>query len=885
MATEAEKSALRAALAQSNNIEWAWSVTKPLLKDFPAIISRLNAHVAHLTPYGSVEAAANDDSGDIELRTKVIKDCYIAILRYKASGSGATKLGDGFAWDHALKGEAPKGEVDAAELVADLDSPVTAAPAPTPAPAPAAANDPQALMAQLAQMLAPKAAAPGVDPAQVTAIVDTKLGTVNTSMKKLIDNVANLAKVVESMADGSKQLLGRIETLETAPKVEVPKEEIAKALRVSVVEIIGEVARGGAAPASVVAPAGALEDVDDAKTDGIFVPDPNPDYVFTPQVKRLFKRLEESRAKGGIENTAVVGPHGCFAMGTPILMLDGTTKPVEQIVVGDYVMGPNGASRRVTRLARGREQMYRIVPKKGEPYVVNASHFLSLKSVGAGPERLTEITVSDYLKKSKDFKTRNIGWRTGVEFPEQPLTPNLPPYILGVWLGDGHMNGGFVVSKPDKEIAHAMAVYASAIGCNLNTSESPNECPRYSVVKTKHGAGYSKAVEALKAAGVDNNKHVPHHYKVNTMHNRLELLAGLMDTDGHLHAGTCYDYISKSKQLAEDVVFIARSVGLAAYVKECTKSCQGGFTGTYWRVSISGNTHIIPCRIKRKQASVRKQEKNALVVGFKVEPVGEGDFYGFSLQDTKEHNRLFLLGDFTVVRNCGKTELAIEYAAQHKLPVLVMDCANVREARDWFGYRTIAAGTVKWKCSLFDKAVAQGHTVVVLDELPRVSPTVLNTLFPLLDRRRFTYIEEKGSILRVGPGTIFFATMNEGYAYTGNTSIDAALTDRFSRRIEVDYLKPSDESKVLQSRTGIPKDDADKLVDLALTIRKKAVGVGATLTKTVSTRQLIAAASDFVALGAEGLAYNLTNHYAAEGGETGERAQLLQMVQGKFGKV
>lgn len=234
---------------------------------------------------------------------------------------------------------------------------------------------------------------------------------------------------------------------------------------------------------------------------------------------------------------------------------------------------------------------------------------------------------------------------------------------------------------------------------------------------------------------------------------------------------------------------------------------------------------------------------------------------------------------------CGKTELAMWYAAEYKKSMLIMDCPNIREPRDWFGYRTLHDGRTGWKRSQFDKAMSEGGNVILLDELPRAIPMILNTLFPLLDRRRFTYIEERGSRLQVGPGTVIFCSMNEGYQYTGNMAVDAALSDRFTRRLEVDYLKPSEEAKVLRTRTGIDPDVADKLADLAATIRKKAVGNGATLTKTISTRQLVEAAEDFVSLGVEALKYNITNHYSAEGGETGERAQVLQMVQGKFGSL
>ncbi len=234
---------------------------------------------------------------------------------------------------------------------------------------------------------------------------------------------------------------------------------------------------------------------------------------------------------------------------------------------------------------------------------------------------------------------------------------------------------------------------------------------------------------------------------------------------------------------------------------------------------------------------------------------------------------------------CGKTTLAKVFAAKFNKPMLIMDCPNIREPRDWFGHKTAINGSVGWHRSQFDRCLEAGNHVIVLDELPRTTDQVRNALFALLDFRRATYLEERGDYIRVGKGTVFFATANLGFQYTGSSEMDAALTDRFSRRIEVNYLPLSKEAEVLVLRTGIDKTTALKLAEVADILRKKALGNGATLTRTVSARQLVEAAEDFKLLGAAGLTYTISNHFSAEGGENSERHQVLQCLQGKFGKV
>jgi midasin (ATPase involved in ribosome maturation) len=233
----------------------------------------------------------------------------------------------------------------------------------------------------------------------------------------------------------------------------------------------------------------------------------------------------------------------------------------------------------------------------------------------------------------------------------------------------------------------------------------------------------------------------------------------------------------------------------------------------------------------------------------------------------------------------GKTEMAMQFAARYGYPMLIMDCANLREPRDWFGYKTIENGEVVWHESQFDKIVSLGGHVILLDEINRVHPNVLNTLLPLLDGRGFTYLEEKGDNITVGSKTVFFSTMNEGSEYTGTNSTDAAMKDRWGRIVEVSYLPADKEVDILVARTGINSKDASNLVDIANQIRMKSVGISSSFSFSFSTRQLIACAEDFVIDGVESLTYTMINLFSSDGGANSERAAVLQLIEGKFGSV
>lgn len=94
--------------------------------------------------------------------------------------------------------------------------------------------------------------------------------------------------------------------------------------------------------------------------------------------------VEAIRASFKAKNRAVLyvlptGGGKCLGAGTPVLMFDGSVKAVENIVIGDLLMGPDSLPRAVLSLASGNEMLYRVTPIKGDSYVVNESHILSLK--------------------------------------------------------------------------------------------------------------------------------------------------------------------------------------------------------------------------------------------------------------------------------------------------------------------------------------------------------------------------------------------------------------------------------------------------------------------------------------------------------------------------
>lgn len=149
-------------------------------------------------------------------------------------------------------------------------------------------------------------------------------------------------------------------------------------------------------------------------------------------IDSLYRYFETSTG-----NPLVVMPTGCHAAGTRILMFDGSIKAVEEVSIGDVLMGPDSRPRRVLQLARGREMMYQISPLKGEPFIVNESHVLSLKTTNEGkPHACTttgteidNITVRDWLGKSNSWRHLRKLRRVAADFSVKE-DPPLDPWCL-----------------------------------------------------------------------------------------------------------------------------------------------------------------------------------------------------------------------------------------------------------------------------------------------------------------------------------------------------------------------------------------------------------------------------------------------------------------------
>ena len=420
----------------------------------------------------------------------------------------------------------------------------------------------------------------------------------------------------------------------------------------------------------------------------------------------------------------IIGPPSsgkCFKIGTEVLLYNGEVKRVEEIKVGELLMGDDSTPRQVTKLFQGREKLFKVQPQDHtDPYYVTERHTLCLRyntkprvkiengrwpmykvvfadtnidenglskikqtsvnfSVGKYTEEgakdlankkckelteqynlefpLHEVEVADYIKQPKSVNHRLVSYRTGVEF-EKYSSQEIDPYLLGAWLGDG-TSADTSITNIGPEMIDYLYTKADRMGMKItrgnDTEKRKGSMLYYLGSNGARKKGCNTFLNFLKNDDLLKNKHIPQNYKINSRKNRLALLAGLIDTDGHYANNSYYEIYQKNERLAKDIVFVARSLGFWCHIKPVEKGClhKGEMRfGIYQKVTFGGDDlQELPILIPRKMAILRSDRlaRDALHYKIEVTEDEEDDYFGFEVSG---NNHRFLLGDFTVTHNC-----------------------------------------------------------------------------------------------------------------------------------------------------------------------------------------------------------------------------------------
>jgi len=299
------------------------------------------------------------------------------------------------------------------------------------------------------------------------------------------------------------------------------------------------------------------------------------------------------------------------------------------------------------------------------------------------------ITVDEYLKLKDSIKKRLFGFKSqNICWKPQPV--EIDPYILGSWLGDGYSDGSGISGNDTEviqkwmnwavnnngEIVHSnpyrFSVRRKGAGYKRGAIGSEADCPackksKFNLCGTS--VEYESAIkprnstcplkDVLTKYDLLHNKHIPESYLMNERSVRLQLLAGIVDTDGCLtNDGKRITVIQVNKLLSEQICTLARSLGFVVNMRIIKKhnvkvpNCDK--LKNYQdqcSINISGK-HLsdIPTVISRKKCNDSTPNKDHFKTSIQVSFKEIGTYYGFMIDKDNE----FILTDFTAVKNCDQ---------------------------------------------------------------------------------------------------------------------------------------------------------------------------------------------------------------------------------------
>lgn len=311
---------------------------------------------------------------------------------------------------------------------------------------------------------------------------------------------------------------------------------------------------------------------------------------------------------------------------TPMLTANRGWSTMGELRPGDSVFGSNGAPTKVlaTHPVRHDRECFRVTTTDGREVIADAEHLWTVTDMRAhkskGSSKSGGVTRWHETKTMTTRELLDAGLRRSVrangrnewrfQLPRQGAVrgtvADLPvdPYILGAWLGDGcGVDGRFSVHVDD--MPHLIAQIEA--GGYSATVRQDRTCMEVRASAPVGGRRQNDSLAChLRHLGMIGNKHVPDSYLAASAEQREALLQGLMDTDGCIATNGKAEFCSTEKRLAEAVLYLARSLGWRATIKESDAKLYGRVVSRRWRVCFMPKAYdeFTPFRLPRKVARI-----------------------------------------------------------------------------------------------------------------------------------------------------------------------------------------------------------------------------------------------------------------------------------------
>jgi len=292
-----------------------------------------------------------------------------------------------------------------------------------------------------------------------------------------------------------------------------------------------------------------------------------------------------------------------LALDTPLATPDGWTT-MGEIQVGDRLFDENGDTCTVTYVSPvWSKPCFEVRFSIGETIVCDEDHLWltearSDRNTNRPRSVVRPITeIADSVIKY-DRPNHRVRLNAGLQMPDADLP--IDPYVLGVWLGDGHSDSGRITSG-SQDVAELTAILELAgevVGARRDKS-----CWTLTCHRSDTRPALATRLRSLDLLG---NKHIPAAYLRSSYKQRLALLQGLMDTDGSCSNGMA-EFSSTKLPLAAQFVELCNSLGVKASMCATTASVNGKDCGLVYRVQFPGSDDLAVFRLQRKLARLQRR--------------------------------------------------------------------------------------------------------------------------------------------------------------------------------------------------------------------------------------------------------------------------------------
>lgn len=367
------------------------------------------------------------------------------------------------------------------------------------------------------------------------------------------------------------------------------------------------------------------------------------DLLMDPSVKLVSLTGISGCGKAQPLTSKILTPNGWKLMG--------------EIKIGDLVIARNGKPTKVLGVfPQGKKNIYGITLSDGSYTESCDEHLWETKTIydRANNRKGTVKSLKEIQKtlKIKTKRNHSIPMVESIMFNEKQTS--IDPYVLGVLLGDGCLTQTNIsLSSSDSEIIAQVINKVEPIGIELK-QKSKYDWIFKNKKRTNKKTSILQSIIELGLNKKSSEKFIPQNYLFNNHETRLNILRGLMDTDGFVSKngyGTCF--YSTSSQLAKDVQFLVQSFGGKAVI--CDKQTSYTYKNIKklgqksYVVQISLPENIRPFTILRKLLRWKprtKYQPSRLIENIKF--IGEKEAQCIMVEDS-EH--LYITDDFIVTHN------------------------------------------------------------------------------------------------------------------------------------------------------------------------------------------------------------------------------------------